>query len=245
MRRTASEGAPSLMPAYWATGDRCAVAAAFTSRSPRVTAKSPGRCRAWVRARRSYGIRWPGPASSPRGAPPDGTWTPNRRGSPRGTRTWLARGRRLRRRRRRGRGDTRRRGRDLSGDILIDGSSTVGPAHLGRRRGVQRRELRREHHRRHIGHGRRLRALLQGRDRHLGRLAARSRTRRPPPARRAGSPTRSCGWPRTASPWSPAALDVGRRQPHHRSAEGDLVARLEDQELEGHPARAAASPTCP
>ena len=72
----------------------------------------------------------------------------------------------------------------LKGSITADGSSTVGPyttaaAELFRKAGasgVQR-------HRRHLGHRRRLPALLQGRDRPLRRLAADEEQRSARPAR--------------------------------------------------------------
>ena len=61
----------------------------------------------------------------------------------------------------------------LKGSISADGSSTVGPYTQSAAELVQRGRCEGcEGHGRHLGHGRRLPAVLQGRDRPLGRVAA-------------------------------------------------------------------------
>ncbi len=118
-----------LIPAYWATGQVCRgdrVHKSFTTGSRE---SHPCRARPGLRSP-------PVPRDPPRAGPAlhreehhaDGTWTPTRRGDRRdGIGSWNARGGRLRRRRRLGLRAPPAAGSDLSGNITIDGSSTVGP----------------------------------------------------------------------------------------------------------------------
>ena len=58
----------------------------------------------------------------------------------------------------------------LSGTITADGSSTLGPYVTAAAEAFQKKYPADARHRRHRGHGRRLHALLQGRDRHRQRI---------------------------------------------------------------------------
>ena len=145
---------------------------------------------------------------------------------------WPGRGRRSR-----CAGGYRRGHRARGGALRLDRDRRLQhgrPAHHGGRRGVPRRAAERERHRRDLGHGRRLRALLRRRDRYLERLAPDRRRGRGAPLRRCrrrvhGVPGRR-GRPHRGRQPGERLGNVPDRRPaqHHVGAEGGR----QSQELE-------------